>query len=150
MDSLSHYTQINKGFSDWRLPLYFSKPILRILLMGCRALDSQASSHKFMLTAIIRSIGRHSHTFFRKALGKIRIYCNNPSSLFTVKWRKINHCFTSWMTQFQRKQSLRHKQSIQLRDVAFIFRIQKVKVSGDIEYISFILYRKIYIQKYLL
>ncbi|MDT2688425.1 MULTISPECIES: IS701 family transposase [Bacilli] len=29
MNSLSHHTQINKGFSDWRLSLYFSKPVLR-------------------------------------------------------------------------------------------------------------------------
>lgn len=31
MNSLSHHTQINKGFSDWQLPLYFSKPVLRHL-----------------------------------------------------------------------------------------------------------------------
>lgn len=31
MNRLSHHTQINKGFSDWRLPLYFSKPVLRHL-----------------------------------------------------------------------------------------------------------------------
>lgn len=29
MNSLSHHAQINKGFSDWQLPLYFSKPVLR-------------------------------------------------------------------------------------------------------------------------
>lgn len=29
MNSLSHHTQITKGFSDWQLPLYFSKPVLR-------------------------------------------------------------------------------------------------------------------------
>lgn len=31
MNRLSHHTQINKGFSDWQLPLYFSKPVLRHL-----------------------------------------------------------------------------------------------------------------------
>lgn len=31
MNSLSHHIQINKGFSDWRLPLYFTKPVLRHL-----------------------------------------------------------------------------------------------------------------------
>ncbi|SJP94646.1 FOG: Transposase [Clostridioides difficile] len=29
MNSLSHHTQITKGFSDWRLSLYYSKPVLR-------------------------------------------------------------------------------------------------------------------------
>lgn len=32
MNSLSHHAQIKKGFSDWRLPHYFSKPVLRHFL----------------------------------------------------------------------------------------------------------------------
>lgn len=32
MNSLSHHTQIKKGFSAWQLPLYFSKPVLQHFL----------------------------------------------------------------------------------------------------------------------
>lgn len=29
MNRLTHHEQINKGFIDWQLPFYFSKPVLR-------------------------------------------------------------------------------------------------------------------------
>jgi hypothetical protein len=40
MNSLTYHQQIEKGFKDWRLPLYFSKPVLRHLL---HAVDGMSS-----------------------------------------------------------------------------------------------------------
>jgi hypothetical protein len=34
MNSLTYHQQIEKGFKDWRVPLYFSKPVLRHLLLA--------------------------------------------------------------------------------------------------------------------
>lgn len=40
MNRLSHHTQINKGFHDWQLPFYFSKPVLQHLT---RFIDGMSS-----------------------------------------------------------------------------------------------------------
>lgn len=46
MNSLSHHTQIKKGFSAWQLPLYFSKPVLQHFMHFIDGMSSMRFTEK--------------------------------------------------------------------------------------------------------
>lgn len=59
MNSLTHHQQIDKGFQEWNLPLYFSKPVLRHLLYAVDGMSSIGFSGK--LTEIHSSSHHPKH-----------------------------------------------------------------------------------------
>ena len=106
MNSLSHHAQIKKGFSDWRLSLYFSKPVLHHLLHFVDGMSSIGFTGKLTQIHALSHHSKHRTTlshFLHKSPWKEQYLNNSANSLSIESWIQ-NSLFSSYsMTRFLRK-----------------------------------------------